>query len=234
MRQTRLSQELGPLNHPAPQESNRDQKLLTLDEINERWPNVTYRELKAKREGLEVANRGHRIISPNQVEFNVRSHSDADHQPTPSPNEEFVPAHNTENNGQTLDSNVPVGEESTGEVSASERMPTENCAICLEFLEDDDDVRELQCHHYFHQPCIDQWLTNRRGQCPLCKRDCVDLEPPTRNRRRSSNNPSPPPRTAIPRLYSRYSTGGGRQTQEEVSYLGLITGGRSQTSLPAP
>ncbi|KAK9317275.1 hypothetical protein V1524DRAFT_375209 [Lipomyces starkeyi] len=45
------------------------------------------------------------------------------------------------------------------------------CAICLEQLEDDDDVRGLSCGHAFHAACIDPWLTTRRACCPLCKAD---------------------------------------------------------------
>ncbi|KAK9354388.1 hypothetical protein V1505DRAFT_393088 [Lipomyces doorenjongii] len=47
----------------------------------------------------------------------------------------------------------------------------DSCAICLEQLEDDDDVRGLTCGHAFHAACIDPWLTTRRACCPLCKAD---------------------------------------------------------------
>lgn len=47
----------------------------------------------------------------------------------------------------------------------------DNCAICIEPLEDDDQVRGLTCGHCYHQACIDPWLTQRRASCPLCKAD---------------------------------------------------------------
>ena len=47
----------------------------------------------------------------------------------------------------------------------------DNCAICIELLEDDDEVRGLTCGHCYHQTCIDPWLTQRRASCPLCKAD---------------------------------------------------------------
>ncbi|KAL8932154.1 MAG: hypothetical protein Q9211_006493 [Gyalolechia sp. 1 TL-2023] len=49
--------------------------------------------------------------------------------------------------------------------------PGDSCAICIDTLEDDDDVRGLTCGHAFHAGCLDPWLTSRRACCPLCKAD---------------------------------------------------------------
>lgn len=47
--------------------------------------------------------------------------------------------------------------------------PGDTCAICIDNLEEDDDVRGLTCGHAFHASCLDPWLTSRRACCPLCK-----------------------------------------------------------------
>jgi len=49
--------------------------------------------------------------------------------------------------------------------------PGDSCAICIDTLEDDDDIRGLTCGHAFHASCLDPWLTSRRASCPLCKAD---------------------------------------------------------------
>ena len=49
--------------------------------------------------------------------------------------------------------------------------PGDSCAICIDALEEDDEVRGLTCGHAFHAGCLDPWLTSRRACCPLCKAD---------------------------------------------------------------
>ena len=210
MRAIRLPQELGPLDYPPQQNALLDHKLLTIDEINERFPAVMYRELKERRGEVGGDDREGPITLP---EINARAQTDADRCHEESTTED-------QRNNQDLNPSPPV-EIDEGSISQPRPLPTESCAICLEFLEDDDDVRELRCRHYFHQPCIDQWLTARRGQCPLCKRDCVDSEP-----RQRSNHPSPPPRTVITRIYS---SDAGIQTRDGIPYHPLHSNLRSQS-----
>nr|GMD01701.1 E3 ubiquitin-protein ligase At1g63170-like [Ipomoea batatas] len=42
------------------------------------------------------------------------------------------------------------------------------CCICLSNYEDNDEVRELPCSHFFHTACVDKWL-KLNASCPLCK-----------------------------------------------------------------
>ncbi|KAK0118118.1 hypothetical protein ONS95_012423 [Cadophora gregata] len=79
--------------------------------------------------------------------------------------------------------------------------PGDSCAICIDTLEDDDDIRGLTCGHAFHAGCLDPWLTSRRACCPLCKADYYipkprpegeTVEPDRTGRRRNANLQQPP------------------------------------------
>ncbi|KXX73428.1 E3 ubiquitin-protein ligase SDIR1 [Madurella mycetomatis] len=59
----------------------------------------------------------------------------------------------------------------------TEHRPSEEhlgCSICTEDFTVGEDVRVLPCDHKFHPPCIDPWLINISGTCPLCR---LDLRP---------------------------------------------------------
>jgi RING-like zinc finger len=55
--------------------------------------------------------------------------------------------------------------------AAPEKAPKEDenlgCSICTEDFERGQDVRVLPCNHTFHPACIDPWLLNVSGTCPL-------------------------------------------------------------------
>lgn len=41
------------------------------------------------------------------------------------------------------------------------------CSVCVEDFEKGQDLRVLPCMHKFHPECIDPWLLNVSGTCPL-------------------------------------------------------------------
>lgn len=53
----------------------------------------------------------------------------------------------------------------------------DTCAICIDVIDDDDEIRGLSCGHAFHTGCLDPWLTSRRACCPLCKADYYTPKP---------------------------------------------------------
>ncbi|KAJ5642028.1 hypothetical protein N7490_006028 [Penicillium lividum] len=50
-----------------------------------------------------------------------------------------------------------------------------SCPICTDDFIKGQDLRVLPCQHQFHPECIDPWLVNVSGTCPLCR---IDLNPP--------------------------------------------------------
>nr|ACU16109.1 unknown [Glycine max] len=45
------------------------------------------------------------------------------------------------------------------------------CCVCLCRFEDNQEVSELPCKHYFHRGCLDKWFEfdNKHSTCPLCR-----------------------------------------------------------------
>ncbi|RMY55857.1 hypothetical protein D0863_13178 [Hortaea werneckii] len=60
--------------------------------------------------------------------------------------------------------------------NALENNNNQGCSICTDDFELGQDQRVLPCNHRFHPPCIDPWLLNVSGTCPLCR---IDLRPRT-------------------------------------------------------
>ncbi|KJX99312.1 hypothetical protein TI39_contig363g00029 [Zymoseptoria brevis] len=58
--------------------------------------------------------------------------------------------------------------------SSSEETSPEGCSICTDDFILGQDQRVLPCNHRFHPACIDPWLLNVSGTCPLCR---IDLRP---------------------------------------------------------
>ena len=58
-----------------------------------------------------------------------------------------------------------------GEANDAEHL---GCSICTDDFELGQDQRVLPCNHRFHPACIDPWLLNVSGTCPLCR---IDLRP---------------------------------------------------------
>lgn len=48
------------------------------------------------------------------------------------------------------------------------------CTICLNDYEEYEQVRQLQCLHFFHSECISHWIKTCR-MCPNCRLDIVQM-----------------------------------------------------------
>jgi hypothetical protein len=46
--------------------------------------------------------------------------------------------------------------------------PREQCPICFEILDDEQEALQLPCSHLYHFHCILTWFRNN-SSCPLCR-----------------------------------------------------------------
>ena len=88
-----------------------------------------------------------------------------------------------------------------------ERLPDteDTCAVCLNQLRMQDEVRELMnCYHVFHRECIDKWLDhdhdNHNPTCPLCRAPLLTPSYYWLSSESSSCVPPPQPSWAVERL----------------------------------
>ena len=94
---------------------------------------------------------------------------------TPNPTSDDTAAQPTEHRTSTGEGGIAAAAPDT-QASAIPDVDNQGCSICTEDFEVGQDQRVLPCDHRFHPACIDPWLLNVSGTCPLCR---IDLRPQT-------------------------------------------------------
>lgn len=238
-RALRNGEEADPINlenmPTRPHRRRREKKLMTMDEVNERFPLTKYKNWVATRamEGLPTAGgvapslsragsvRDVEGVTPSSPagtkhsgytrpptavseEIDVSTPTNAlggssgnekksmdEHHVEKGPASPTVDEHNHLEEVQTTASTVNKLVVTTSEEDDDDdddhihtavppellANPGDSCAICIDTLEEDDDIRGLTCGHAFHAGCLDPWLTSRRACCPLCKADYYTPKP---------------------------------------------------------
>lgn len=208
---------------PRPHRRRREKRLMTMDEVNERFPTIKYKTWQGQREAAGLPSEGGVATAPGSRAGSIHLVGSAANDQSPPGNKSdgddvtaqictlVMPAppaaaHVVDNEtgtsasvieaqsmGMLADEKVSVKDKRMSDISEMEQgkdndddeedehehpVPAEllksagdACAICLDTIEDDDDIRGLTCGHAFHAACLDPWLTNRRACCPLCKKD---------------------------------------------------------------
>jgi hypothetical protein len=49
--------------------------------------------------------------------------------------------------------------------------PTDSCSICINEYKNSE-IRLLDCNHFYHIHCIDEWLINNKN-CPICRKTFI-------------------------------------------------------------
>lgn len=232
---------------PRTHRRKREKRLMTMDEVNERFPLIKYKAWRSSRadRGLPTAGGitapsdeaqdskkedeiGKTTLGPS-CDSSLTSTATASmtmppkgHQPldstvsepsSPVQQAEHIVSKISEKNSllsdpRVLDHDVHDGDDHQFQMTLAPDLlpdPGDTCAICLDIIEDDDDIRGLTCGHAFHASCVDPWLTSRRACCPLCKADYYVPKPRTdgpessaeaerlaRHATTQINTPSPP------------------------------------------
>ncbi|KAG5565338.1 hypothetical protein RHGRI_001290 [Rhododendron griersonianum] len=68
----------------------------------------------------------------------------------------------------------PVKSHKRSCATESESSDVEQCYICLVEYEEGDKIRVLPCHHEYHMLCVDKWLKEIHGVCPLCRHNVCE------------------------------------------------------------
>lgn len=205
-----------------PRRRRREKKLMTMDEVNEKFPMMKYKNWVASRaqEGLptrggisQPPSRANSIRDADGIIPTIKERESTEERPATSGTSivrETTREPTTEHAEKALPTTTAGGEaQSTPGTTNATTVPArtdspasdddhyededdqihdalppealessgDTCAICIDTLEDDDDVRGLTCGHAFHAVCLDPWLTSRRACCPLCKADYYTPKP---------------------------------------------------------
>ncbi|KAL8381404.1 hypothetical protein RB595_005598 [Gaeumannomyces hyphopodioides] len=273
-RQMRANEDGEPItleNMPRHHRRRREKKLMTMDEVNEKFPMQKYKSWVASRAHEGLSTRGGVDVPPSRAgsvksvqgvipDLASKERPSTEERPTTSAakpktevdsaakpetqsttpaadpktdNTETEPTHSDLAAAQPNDARPSESEEDDEHINAA--LPPEfmtsgdTCAICIDSLDDDEDVRGLTCGHAFHAVCVDPWLTSRRACCPLCKADYYTPKP----------RPAAPEGTAgaentatgvITVVLPENGRRSNRQPRSQSTWMSFRSRGRSTTS----
>mmetsp|Transcript_25561 Transcript_25561/g.33430 ORF Transcript_25561/g.33430 Transcript_25561/m.33430 type:complete len:758 (+) Transcript_25561:43-2316(+) len=177
-----LQQEIGNLMAGDNNTQSRRRRRGVAQQVLQELPIVTYSDALAK---LRNPNTGTRTavvaVQPEHKEPSPNASS-------PETADQEIINSDSKDNQEGMDQ----AQTSLGEIEMTTFSEDQEdcCAICLIEYEDSTEVKLLECSHFFHAACIDEWLRVNQF-CPLCKAQVGRASSrSSRRRRRGQNNPS--------------------------------------------
>ncbi|PVH78980.1 hypothetical protein DL98DRAFT_589759 [Cadophora sp. DSE1049] len=112
----------------------------------------------------------HPDVVPKDIELGERDstvNGDSTIASDPGPNK-------TTNESRGVEAN---GFDKSAKTAVQTTFDENQCAICISDFVANEEVRVLPCNHRYHPECIDPWLLNISGTCPICRYDLRPNDP---------------------------------------------------------
>ncbi|KAI1192973.1 hypothetical protein F5X97DRAFT_315654 [Nemania serpens] len=164
----------------------------------ETLPIVKFSESDQRKPDEETALENTRGIQPLPQDASQVVTGNAPPRNGAAPEASSETADNTVSRRESESAPVSVGATTTPDKTKEEPRSEEDhpsCSICTEDFTVGEDVRVLPCNHKFHPACVDPWLVNVSGTCPLCR---LDLRPAEDVEQEETEEAAAPPDTASP------------------------------------
>jgi hypothetical protein len=139
---------------------------------------------KAMLDTLPIIKVGEREDHSKPTDVEMVAHGPVELLPTASASSQAAgqASRSINNAGDVMEGKQPsmdvAGRSAIAAAAVQQQSPSlpdsQGCSICTDEFEIGQDQRVLPCDHRFHPACIDPWLLNVSGTCPLCR---IDLRP---------------------------------------------------------